>query len=310
MTFEPARATVPSGSATCTPSTRSRTAWYRWRSGPLSAVAISPPIVPPPGGSTASICPAPANASCARATGTPACTIAVRSPSLCSTIASRPAVDSSKSGASMARPHGRVPDPRIRPRRPARSASCRAAATSEALGKPRGLERMLTVRPGHLAAQPRRRHDLPWVGQPVGVERAAQLLERREVGLAEHLRHVALLVDADPVLAGDRAAGVHAGLEDLPRELLGALGVLVGVVADERVQVAVPGVEDVGHAHAVLLPQLGDPAQHLGQLRAGDDAVLHVVGARDAPHGRERRLAGLPEAGGLLGVGGDPDLLR
>src|SRR3954471_21437300 len=293
MTFEPARATVPSGSATCTPSTRSRTAWYRWRSGPLSAGAISPPIVPPPGGSTASICPALANASCARATGTPVCTIAVRSPCLCSTIASRPSVASSPS-ASAGRPQRRDPVPRMRSRRPSRSASCSAAATSEALGKACRLQRVLPVRPGHLAAQPRRRHDLARVGEPAGVERAAQLLERGEVGLVEHLRHVALLVHADAVLAGDRAAGLHAREHDLAGELLGALGLALGV-ADERMQIAVAGVEDVADAQPVLARQLVDAIQHLGQARTRDDRVLDVVTLRDAPHRGEGRLAHLPE---------------
>src|SRR3954470_23136687 len=204
---------------------------------------MSPPIVPPPGGSTASIWPALANASWARATGTPAWTIAVRSPSLCSTISSRPSVDSSASACAR-RPHGRVPAPRMRSRRPARSASCRAAATSEALGNPGCLEGVLAVGPGDLAAQPRRRHHLPGVGQPVGVERAAQLLERGEVGLAVHLRPVALLVDPRPVLAADPPPRLDARAHDLAGELLRALGLALGVavVADQRVQVAVAGV--------------------------------------------------------------------
>src|SRR3954468_15373288 len=306
MTFEPARATVPSGSATCTPSTRSRTAWYRWRSGPLSAVAISPPIVPPPGGSTASICPALANASCARATGTPVCTIAVRSPSLCSTIASRPSVDSSPS-ASAGRPQRRDPVPRMRSRRPSRSASCSAAATSEALGKACRLQRVLPGRPGHLAAQPRRRHDLARVGEPAGVERAAQLLERGQVGLVEHLRHVALLVDADPVLAGDRPALGQAREHDLAGQLLGALGLALAV-ADERVQVAVAGVEDVADLQPVLAREGVDALEHLGQPRARDHAVLHVVVRRDAAHGREGGLAHLPEDLTLANVAGDAHL--
>ena len=95
---------------------------------------------------------------------------------------------------------------------------------------------------------------MPGFGEPGGVERAAQPLERVEVGLGEHLRHVLLLVDADAVLAGDRAAGVQAGVEDQPGQLLGLLGLALdrAVVADERVQVAVAGVEDVGDDHAVL----------------------------------------------------------
>ena len=42
-------------------------------------------------------------------------------------------------------------------------------------------------------------------------------------------------------------------------------------------QVAVAGVEDVADAQPVLARELGDPAQHLGQLRARHDAVLDVV---------------------------------
>ena len=117
------------------------------------------------------------------------------------------------------------------------------------------------VRARHLAAQPRRGHDLAGVGEPLGIERAAQPLERVQVGLVEHQRHVALLVDADAVLAGDRAAGVDAGREDQRRRAPrparprppGA------VVADERVEVAVAGVEHVGDLQAVLGGELVDP---------------------------------------------------
>src|SRR4029079_10913884 len=114
-------------------------------------------------------------------------------------------------------------------------------AASEAIRQSRRLERMLPVGPGHLAAQPRRAHQLARVRQPGRIERAAQPLERVEVLLGEHLRHVLLLVDADTVLARDRPARVQAGVDDQPRELLGALGValLAPVVTDQRVQVAV-----------------------------------------------------------------------
>src|SRR6476620_11511622 len=91
--------------------------------------------------------------------------------------------------------------------------------SSEPLGEPCPLERVLAVGTGDLAAQARRRHDLVRVRLAFGVEGAAQLLEGVEVGLGEHLRHVALLVDADAVFAGDRAADLHAGDADLAREL-------------------------------------------------------------------------------------------
>ena len=165
--------------------------------------------------------------------------------------------------------------------------------------------------PRHLAAQPRRRHQLAGVGEPGGVERAAQALERVEVGLVEHLRHVLLLVHADAVLAGDRAAGVQAGVDDQAAQLLGALGLALdpAVVADQRVQVAVAGVEDVGHDQVVLARHLVDPLEHLGQLRARDHAVLDEVVRRDPAHRRERRLAHLPEQRALGLVARDPHVV-
>ena len=79
---------------------------------------------------------------------------------------------------------------------------------------------------------------------------------------------------------------------------LGALGLARDslVVEHERMQVAVAGVEDARDPEPVLGAELGDPAQHLGQLRARNDAVLDVVARRDPPHRRERRLAAAPDA--------------
>jgi hypothetical protein len=85
---------------------------------------------------------------------------------------------------------------------------------------------VLAVGAGHLPAQPWRRHDLARVGEAVGVERAAQPLEGLQIGLAEHPGHVALLVDADAMLARDRSSGLDTGEHDLARQLFGAPGLL------------------------------------------------------------------------------------
>ena len=67
------------------------------------------------------------------------------------------------------------------------------------------------------------------------------------------------------------------------------------VVADQRVQVAVAGVEHVGDRQPVLRGELVDAGEHLGQPGARDHAVLDEVVGREAAHGGERGLAGLPE---------------
>ena len=244
----------------------------RWRSGPERSSSRQSPSVGSPGGSSERRCPCSPSAACSSESRRPASTMHVRSPGSCSRI--RPAQKRSAS--------------------PASSSGCARCG------------------PGHLAAEPRRREELAGVREPGRVECRAQALHRLEIVLAEHQRHRAGLVGADAVLAGDRAAGVDAGLEDLAREQLGALGLAVDapVVEDERVQVAVARVEDVADAEPVLLRERVDPAQHLRQLRARHDAVLHVVVGADAAHRGEGRLASAPDGRAVGGVGRDPDLGR
>src|SRR5581483_4460130 len=308
-TLPPELAIVPSASTTVTPITRSRAAPKRWRSGPDRSAARHAPIVGLPGGSSASRWPAAASRSFRSRIRTPASTIAVRSPASCSSTWSSRAVETTTSPPSRS-------IETCRPSAAARASSSAAwwtlstSTSSETLGKARLLEWMRAVRAGHLAAEARRRQQLPRVAEPDRVERAAQPLHRLEVVGAEEERHRADLVDADSVLAGQRAAGLDTGLEDRLRQLPGALRLALDarVVEDERVQVAVAGVEDVPDAQPVLALQVCDPAEHLRQLRPGDDAVLDVVVARDPPHRRERRLAALPEQSPLPVVGGDAEL--
>ena len=113
---------------------------------------------------------------------------------------------------------------------------------------------------------------LPGLSRPLGVERAFEPLLLVEVVLGEHHRHQVALLDADAVLAGQHAADLDAELEDFGAELLGLLQLarLVGVVEDQRMQIAVAGVEHVGDAQPVVLRQFADALEHLRQLaRAG-----------------------------------------
>ena len=114
------------------------------------------------------------------------------------------------------------------------------------------------------------------------------------------------------MLAGDRPARVDAGDQDLVREVLGALGLALDapVVEDEWMQVPVSRVEHVADAQPGLPGELLDPAQHLRQLGARHDAVLHVVVRADPSHRREGRLAAAPDLRTVVGLGRDADLAR
>src|SRR4051812_22868243 len=86
------------------------------------------------------------------------------------------------------------------------------------------------------------------VEQTFAVKGAFQALLLIEIDLAEHRWHQIALLDTDAMLAGQNTADLDAEFEDLGAELLGLfeLAGLVGIVKDQRVQVAVTGMEHVG----------------------------------------------------------------
>ena len=113
---------------------------------------------------------------------------------------------------------------------------------------------------------------LPGLSRPLASKAHLTPLLLVEVDLGEHRRHQVALLDADAVLAGEHAADLDAQLQDVGAERLGALQLarLVGVVEDQRMQVAVAGMEHVGDAQAVLLRQFAHAREHQRQLaRAG-----------------------------------------
>src|SRR5437879_13043636 len=64
---------------------------------------------------------------------------------------------------------------------------------------------------------------LAGIEQALRVEGAFQTLLLVEVDLAEHFRHQIALLDADAVLAGEHAAELDAGAQDVGAEGFGAL---------------------------------------------------------------------------------------
>src|SRR6202041_989063 len=112
------------------------------------------------------------------------------------------------------------------------------------------------------------------------------------------------LLDPDPVLAGQYTANLNTKLENVTAELLGALDFarLVRVVEDQRVQIAIAGMEHIGDPQPMPFRERRNLAQHLGETAARDRAVHAVVIRRDAPDRGKRRLAPGPEQQ-ALGLG-------
>jgi hypothetical protein len=103
-------------------------------------------------------------------------------------------------------------------------------------------------------------HGLAGVEQGVGIERGLHVVEARQFRGGELGAHLPDFLQADAVLAGDGAADLDAQFENLAAEGFGPgeFAGLVGVEQDQRMQVAVAGVEYVGDRQTVFRAQLAD----------------------------------------------------
>src|SRR5439155_16945874 len=156
---------------------------------------------------------------------------------------------------------------------------------------------LMDVQLAELGAAMQRGHALAGVEQRVRIEGRLDREEALELAGTELDAHPGQLFDTDAVLAGDRASNFDAKLEDRRAECLGArdLAFRVRVVEDERMQVAVAGVEHVGAAQSELHRQLFDSCQYRRQRLARNRPVHAVVIRRDAANRRKRGLASRPE---------------
>src|SRR6266704_3271579 len=135
---------------------------------------------------------------------------------------------------------------------------------------PRALWHTGPRRAEPLAAGRMRGEQLTGIHDPVGVEDAAQPGHEVQIGLAVLEREILGLVETHAVLARDRAAHRDTGVEQrlvCRLRALELLGVPV-VVEDERVEVAVARVEDVGDLHAMARGDHGQLAHDLWKPRA------------------------------------------
>src|SRR3954453_18977862 len=97
------------------------------------------------------------------------------------------------------------------------------------------------------------RKDLAGIEQALGVESAFQPLLLVEIDFSEHFPHQVTLLDTDAVLTCQHAAKLHAAAKDIGAKGFGPLHLagLVSVIEDERMQIAVAGMEDVRDAQTI-----------------------------------------------------------
>ena len=186
----------------------------------------------------------------------------------------------------------------------------RACGALEAFGDSGGFERMRNIFSGSFATETRRGKNFGGIGKLERIEGTTNAVHGGEVGFGEHFRHHVLLLFPDAVFAGDRTARGETEFEDLEREGFGSFFLTrdVAIVEDERVEIAVTSVENIGDAKAGLRTEASDFGHDLRERGAWDDAVLHDVVGGNAAHGGEGGFAAFPDEG-AFGIGlGDMNL--
>ncbi len=178
------------------------------------------------------------------------------------------------------------------------------------MGGGQGVDGLMLVQPAELGAAVQGRHVLAGVEQPGSVEGSLHRMEEGQLARLELGAHGVDLLATHPMFAGDGAPHRHAQIEDAPAQGLGLLQFAgaIGIEEDQRMQVAVAGMEDVAHRQAVFRRQGLDTAQDFGQGATRDGAVHAVVVGRQPPHGGKGVLAPGPEFLPLGLVAGQADL--
>src|SRR5262245_21917549 len=184
-----------------------------------------------------------------------------------------------------------------RARRVSAIAPVNSACRSEARNIRKRHAAGMDVQAPELGAAVQRREHLAGIEQAALVEGAFEPLLLLEIGVGEHRRHQVALLDPDAMLAGEHAPHLDAELEDVGAEAFRFLELarLVGIVENERVEIAVAGMEHVGDTQPIALGQFAHALEHLRQARPRDGAVHAVIVGRDAADRRKRRLAPGPE---------------
>ena len=161
-------------------------------------------------------------------------------------------------------------------------------------------------------ATTRQRNYLARIAQSRRIESRAHAHHRVHVIVGKNQPQVTALVQAYSVLAGNRAAGAHAGFHDLASGLPHALKIVAAaqVKTDQGMQVAVAGMKDVRELQIILFRDAIGFGEHLGQTRARHDCILnHDIGTKPA-HRAEGAFARRPKLLSFVFVGGATNRTR
>src|SRR6185312_11358533 len=99
------------------------------------------------------------------------------------------------------------------------------------------------------------------------------------------------------MLPRQNTADLDAQTQNIVAELFGTIEFAghVGVIEDQRMQVAVARMKHIGYAETVFLRQRFHPPQHFRKPSARNRSVHAIIIRRDTPHCWKRSLAPSPK---------------
>src|ERR1700733_2868941 len=153
------------------------------------------------------------------------------------------------------------------------------------------------MHPAEFRAATRGRKHLAWIEQFSRVERAFEALLLGKISLGELVTHQIPLFDANAVFPAQHTAKIDTGLEDVLTEGFGFLEITRPgrVEHDDRVEIAVAGMEAVGVIQPVPLRQAFHPAKDFRQLATRDGSVGAVIILGDLADSAEGGFTPMPD---------------
>jgi len=100
-----------------------------------------------------------------------------------------------------------------------------------------------------------------------------------EIDFIEHCRHQIAFFDTNTMLTGEHTTNLYAKAQNIGAKRFGAFefALTIGVIKNDRMQVAVARMKDIRHLQSMAFRQFAHSGQYMRQLLARDRSIHAVI---------------------------------
>ena len=141
------------------------------------------------------------------------------------------------------------------------------------------------------------RKHLAGIQQMIGIKSAFQTLLLFHIIFGKLDRHQITFFNANAMFASQYTTHFDTAPQNIGAKILGPrqFARLVGIKQDQRVQIAVTRMKDIGHTQPVFLAECCHQHHHIGQTPPRDGAIHTQIIWRNPPDSRKSRFAPGPK---------------